>query len=105
MDTASPPVSPSVVARIFMIQKTRVTSGTLLRTSLFSMLIAPCQSNRVTPSPASQLARAGLNTARTSGLRFQIRLEQPIDAFVFVEPGIGIGETVAIQRIRRNGEI
>src|SRR4026208_594001 len=30
MVTASPPVSPSVVARIFMIQKPRVTSGTLL---------------------------------------------------------------------------
>src|SRR6185436_13499059 len=30
MDTASPPVSPSVVAAILMIQKTKVTSGTLL---------------------------------------------------------------------------
>ena len=30
MVTVSPPVSPSVVARILMIQKPRVTSGTLL---------------------------------------------------------------------------
>jgi hypothetical protein len=30
METASPPVSPSVVAAILMIQKMRVTSGTLL---------------------------------------------------------------------------
>src|SRR5678815_2529018 len=30
METASPPVSPSVVARIFMIQKVSVTCGTLL---------------------------------------------------------------------------
>src|SRR5258706_15854097 len=30
METASPPVSPSVVAAIFIIQKRRVTSGTLL---------------------------------------------------------------------------
>ncbi len=30
MVTASPPVSPSVVAAILMIQKYRVTSGTLL---------------------------------------------------------------------------
>src|SRR6187200_2945521 len=29
METASPPVSPSVVARIFMIQKVSVTCGTL----------------------------------------------------------------------------
>lgn len=27
MDTASPPVSPNVVAAIFMIQKIKVTSG------------------------------------------------------------------------------
>jgi hypothetical protein len=30
MVTLSPPVSPSVVARILMIQKPRVTAGTLL---------------------------------------------------------------------------
>jgi hypothetical protein len=30
MVTASPPVSPSVVARILMIQNPKVTSGTLL---------------------------------------------------------------------------
>jgi hypothetical protein len=35
IDTASPPVSPSVVANIFMIQKARVTSGTLLSVSCF----------------------------------------------------------------------
>src|SRR5487761_1955575 len=34
MLTVSPPVSPSVVAAILMIQNTRVTSGTLLRTWL-----------------------------------------------------------------------
>src|SRR6185312_4509847 len=33
METASPAVSPSVVAKILMIQKRRVTSGTLLRVS------------------------------------------------------------------------
>ncbi|MGY3404905.1 hypothetical protein ACVWZV_001018 [Bradyrhizobium sp. GM5.1] len=32
MDTASPPVSPSVVASTLMIQKITVTSGTLLST-------------------------------------------------------------------------
>src|SRR4051812_46113790 len=31
METASPPVSPSVVAAILMIQKINVTSGTLLK--------------------------------------------------------------------------
>ena len=31
IETASPPVSPSVVVAILMLQKTRVTSGTLLR--------------------------------------------------------------------------
>ena len=36
MVTESPPVSPSVVAAILMIQKTNVTSGTLLKpTSAF----------------------------------------------------------------------
>jgi hypothetical protein len=30
IDTASPPVSPRVVARILMTQKARVTSGTFL---------------------------------------------------------------------------
>jgi len=34
IETASPPVSPSVVARILMIQKISVTSGTLLFCSL-----------------------------------------------------------------------
>jgi hypothetical protein len=33
----SPPVSPSVVAAILMIQKTRVTSGTLLSASCFNV--------------------------------------------------------------------
>src|SRR4029077_19637938 len=33
MVTESPPVSPSVVAAILMIQKTKVTSGTLLKPS------------------------------------------------------------------------
>jgi hypothetical protein len=32
METASPPVSPSVVAAILMIQKSRVAAGTLLVT-------------------------------------------------------------------------
>src|SRR5439155_17090080 len=41
MDTASPPVSPRVVARIFVIQKIKVTSGTLLRMSCFSTPIVP----------------------------------------------------------------
>jgi hypothetical protein len=35
MVTVSPPVSPSVVAAILMIQKTRVTSGTLLSVCCF----------------------------------------------------------------------
>src|SRR5512139_2313436 len=39
MDNASPPVSPSVVANILVIQKTRVTSGTLLRASLVRWFI------------------------------------------------------------------
>jgi hypothetical protein len=34
MVTASPPVSPSVVARILRIQKPSVTSGTLLKANL-----------------------------------------------------------------------
>jgi hypothetical protein len=42
MVTVSPPVSPSVVAAILMIQKARVTSGTLLSASCFefSFIIA-----------------------------------------------------------------
>src|SRR6185295_8942520 len=36
MDTASPPVSPSVVAAILRIQKSRVTSGTLLMRRSFA---------------------------------------------------------------------
>src|SRR5581483_9883446 len=37
MDSASPPVSPRVVARILIIQKTSVTSGTLLRPSFVAV--------------------------------------------------------------------
>jgi hypothetical protein len=40
METASPPVSPSVVARILMSQKPRVTSGTLLSPAA----MVPCTS-------------------------------------------------------------
>ena len=40
MVTESPPVSPSVVAAIFMIQKLRVTSGTLLRVALVASSIS-----------------------------------------------------------------
>jgi hypothetical protein len=43
MDTVSPPVSPKVVAAILMIQKTSVTSGTLLAVhSLFVTALPPC---------------------------------------------------------------
>jgi hypothetical protein len=37
--TASPPVSPRVVARIFITQKPSVTCGTLIRTSFISVFI------------------------------------------------------------------
>src|ERR1035437_6081865 len=43
MVTVSPPVSPNVVAAIFMIQKTSVTSGTLLKVysaALFMLTIS-----------------------------------------------------------------
>ena len=40
MLTVSPPVSPSVVARILMIQKPSVTAGTLLSASSDDLAIA-----------------------------------------------------------------
>src|ERR1700733_938449 len=40
IETASPPVSPRVVARILMIQNTSVTSGTLLRWISSSMRVS-----------------------------------------------------------------
>jgi hypothetical protein len=40
MVTVSPPVSPSVVARILMIQNPRVTAGTLLRMRSVVVLLA-----------------------------------------------------------------
>ena len=40
MVTVSPPVSPSVVARILMIQKPSVTSGTLVSQNFRSLLIS-----------------------------------------------------------------
>src|ERR1700742_3244620 len=44
--TVSPPVSPSVVARILMIQKPSVTAGTLLRTALSLSFICESISER-----------------------------------------------------------
>ncbi len=41
IETASPPVSPSVVAAILMIQNNKVTSGTLLSTFVWSQLTLP----------------------------------------------------------------
>src|ERR1700722_20035429 len=41
MDTASPPVSPRVVAAILMIQKTSVTSGTFAELIVGSPVIEP----------------------------------------------------------------
>src|ERR1043166_3203687 len=44
MVTASPPVSPSVVAKILMIQKTSVTCGTLAtRFDVFSVIVVPSE--------------------------------------------------------------
>ena len=50
IDNWSPPVSPSVVAAILMIQKVRVTSGTLLRTMRSKVSgIPPCGPVRLSP--------------------------------------------------------
>lgn len=35
----------------------------------------------------------------------QVRLEQPKDSFVFVEPGVGVSEGMAFERIRRDLDI
>src|SRR3954469_25402026 len=51
MVTASPPVSPSVVARILMIQNASVTSGTLA-TSPDLLAILSAQNHRRLPGPA-----------------------------------------------------
>ena len=34
-----------------------------------------------------------------------MRLEQAVDPFVLIQPGVGVREGVPIQRIRRNSEI
>jgi hypothetical protein len=41
IETASPPVSPSVVAAIFMSQKISVASGTLLIGDFISVMLSP----------------------------------------------------------------
>ena len=47
--TVSPPVSPSVVAAILMIQKARVTSGTLLNDSGISLSHSTSQGTFICP--------------------------------------------------------
>jgi hypothetical protein len=50
MDTASPPVSPKVVAAILMIQKTSVTSGTLDELSVGSFSTGSSSSLSIGPA-------------------------------------------------------
>jgi hypothetical protein len=44
IETASPPVSPNVVARILMSQKARVTSGTLLGIAATAPFVSAAES-------------------------------------------------------------
>src|SRR5690348_14306283 len=55
METASPAVSPSVVAAILMIQKSRVTSGTLLRASCEAAVAASPMAH---PDASSDIRRS-----------------------------------------------
>ncbi len=50
MDSASPPVSPTVVAQIFTIQKASVTRGTLLWTE-WSVVVIAVAAVRTRPPP------------------------------------------------------
>src|ERR1700743_2762189 len=56
METASPPVSPSVVASTLMIQKISETSGTLLRSMSSTMWRPPVSSG----SPPNGFCKSGL---------------------------------------------
>src|SRR5438128_958672 len=71
IDTVSPPVSPSVVQRILMIQKPSVTAGTLVRASLArSSILGLLRVTRVSasgvpasPAPADRAGREPLTGA------------------------------------------
>jgi hypothetical protein len=54
IDTASPPVSPSVVARIFTAQNASVTCGTLLNTSV----LAAVASSVLNPAPPVRMHKS-----------------------------------------------
>src|ERR1700677_1647211 len=60
MVTVSPPVSPSVVAAILMIQKTSVTSGTLLAAAS-AMRIVSIACRYIDPTAASEKTNFGQN--------------------------------------------
>jgi hypothetical protein len=61
IDTASPPVSPSVVAAILMTQKTIVISGTLLEVFCVASLMLCSGKYNEKRGPAKALTLAGLN--------------------------------------------
>src|SRR5438067_4088352 len=58
MESASPPVSPTVVAQILIIQNARVTSGTLLSRSIL------CSPVRIVDSPSPKINERQINRTR-----------------------------------------
>ena len=86
MVTESPPVSPSVVAAILMIQKTRVTSGTLLRAPGSDLPFIALAPTRLKPEPyffidytvATALAGEPTAPGRRSGGAVSRKRERPL---------------------------
>ena len=61
METASPPVSPKVVATILMIQKPRVTWGTLLSISLVDLVMGEGSITKFPNLPSVQIKGRGVS--------------------------------------------
>src|SRR5579862_2976371 len=99
METVSPPVSPSVVARIFIIQKESVTAGTLLSASRTIIVPDSCNTPdrpKIThldciQGPVPRCRALGEYRAQPAGnqARAAVHLPRPCR----VEPRLGLSET------------
>src|ERR1700743_1861635 len=106
MVTASPPVSPNVVARIFMIQKPSVTAGTLLNTSdVLSVIGQPSEKSneRISDCAGSALMFARRPVFHGDGLGPGIQERKPHRAGLGGKAGPS-GIAFVLRHVRRHQE-
>src|SRR5580698_2122764 len=77
--------------------------GNTSSSSMFAMAVS--RHPRPSKSQAGSAGAAEYLGERPAENLPEICLEQPVYPFIFVQPGIGVAETMPVERVRRHGEI